>query len=154
MVNNFKWGDKIYSGLDEFIIIYIHDAPMEKYIEVSSEYYRFEIHEKDWDKVKRLPRFGELIEVRDDPDEKWNSRHFICMGKNGKVKAGVSNPDDGNSTCIEWNEWKFKEKVNDDKRESLETVKNVIKLIIENDSKILNQMAEIILAAKEKVKEE
>ena len=79
-MNNFKWGDKIIcSGLDEFIIIYIHDTTRVKYIEVCNEYYRFEIHEKDWDKVKRLPRFGELIEVRDNPDEKWNSRYFICM---------------------------------------------------------------------------
>lgn len=154
-MNDFKWGDKIIcSGLDEFIIIYIHDAPIEKHIEVCNEYYRFEIPEKDWDKVKRLPRFGELIEVRDNPDEKWNSRHFIYMGENGKVKAGVANPEDGISTCIEWNEWRFIEESKKDGEEQLNKVRNIIKLIINNDAEILDQMAEIILAAKEKVKEE
>ncbi len=159
-MNDFKWGDKIvYASPDlgsvdrEFIIIYIHNI-LNEYIEVCNELYRFKIMEKDWHKIKRLPRFGELIEVRDNVDEWWTPRHFICMGENGKVKAGVTNPEDGNSTCIEWNEWRFIEESKEDRRESLETVKNVIRLIVENDSKILNQMAEIILAAKEKIKED
>lgn len=41
-----------------------------------------------------------------------------------------------------------------DREEQLDKVREIIKLIECNDSKILNQMAEIILAAKEKIKED
>ena len=90
------------------------------------------------DKLERHPRPLELIEVWDS--DAWVYRQAIQVDENGYV--WVASPFDGETTVF-FTDWRL--------MSAKETKAEIIKRIEEDDEDILGELAEIILAAREKV---
>ena len=91
----------------------------------------------DLNVIERHPRPLEMIEVWDS--DAWVFREAICCEDNG---VWVASPEDGEGAVF-FADWRFLS-AKEDKEE-------IIRRIEENDHDILGELAEIILAVREKV---
>ena len=85
------------------------------------------------DECERLPRPGEIVEVKQYPNDEWESKKVLMV-------------DHDTPEVWSWKDypfpfWRFKDGGN--------KISELVKKIEENDKEVLSELAEIILAARE-----
>ena len=100
------------------------------------------------EELLRLPRAGEMILVKSQNNSQWQPREFIrfdCNRIDPWVKVVSYFPEEAdNGYSLFYKDWKY---INP--RE--EKIKDLVKKIEKNDPETLEKMAELLLAALEKV---
>jgi hypothetical protein len=136
-MNDLQIGDKctvrINAGVLMYgIIVFILGEKANIYFPKENDTGQFNLND-----IERHPRPLEMIEVWDS--DTWVHREAIC-GEDGGV--WIASPEDGEGAVF-FAEYRF--------LSAKEDKKEIIRRIEENDPDILGELAEIILAAREKV---
>lgn len=134
-MKDFQFGDKVIYQDEEFLVLG-HIASDNVMIKITNAIRSLYAYPQE---LKRFPRAGEEILVKDiDGEGCWSKRFFAGFNDEGNAL--------GSNIKLSWDEWKL--------IEEQDSIDDIVEKIKNNDPEILKAMAEIILATKEKIKED